>query len=83
MGEGEKRMRIKDKIVRKIVVNNIDGTKVEREFNDSRSANNYWHSLFVDLDEVKTIDVYIKFKDDDIYIKRAKYIKEKDLLKML
>lgn len=81
MGEGEKRMRIKNKVVRKIVVNNVDGTKVEKEFNDSRSANNYWHSLFVDLDEVKTIEVYVKF--DDTYIKKAKYIKEKDLLKML
>lgn len=81
MGEGEKRVCTENKNIRKIVVNNNDGTKIEKEFKDNKSANEYWHSLITDLDDVRTIDFFKKV--NGIYIKKGKYIKEKDLMKFL
>lgn len=81
MGEGEKRMCNENKNVRKIVVNNNDGTKIEKEFENNKSANNYWHSLITDLKDVKTIDFFTKI--NGVYVKTGEYIKKKDLMKFL
>lgn len=81
MGEGEKRMCSENKNIRKIVVNNKNGSKIEKEFKDNKSVNEYWHSLITDLDDVDTIDFFTKI--NGVYVKKGKYIKKKDLMKFL
>ena len=81
MGEGEKRMCSENKNIRKIVVNNNDGSKIEKEFKDNKSVNEYWHSLIIDLEDVKTVDFFTKI--NGVYVKKGKYIKKKDLMKFL
>ncbi len=81
MGKGEKGMCNENKNVRKIVVVYNNSSEKELLFTDKKVAMETWYSLFDDLEDIKTIELYTKI--GDVFRKKFKYVTETDTLKLI
>lgn len=81
MGKGEERVCTKNQFVRKIVIVYNNNSEKVQEFKDNLSAREYWHSIFTDLDDIKSIDYYQRI--GNVYVKKIKYVTKTDTLKFL